>query len=100
MLDAVSPTIMTELTSRLIGLCRSDDGKIALQALELFLNRILGKPKESIELDVTSIDSPVMPSKLDAADLAALERMRRKLQADNDVIDAEVIDVTPTNGKL
>lgn len=62
----------------------------ALAALELFLNRILGKPKEHVELDVTTdASAPSMPSTLDQDDLAALERMRKKLAAD--VIDAEVI---------
>jgi hypothetical protein len=94
MLDAVDPSVMTEMTNRLIDLCRSDDGKIALQALELFLNRILGRPKEHIELDVTT-DATTMPSSLDADDLQALERMRAKLQAN--VQDAEVV-VHPAPG--
>ncbi|QJW93256.1 hypothetical protein FTUN_0761 [Frigoriglobus tundricola] len=75
---------MAELTNRLIDLCRSDEPKTALAALEMFLNRILGKPKETIEMDVNT-NSPAALT-LDADDLQALERMRRKLSSEPEVI--------------
>jgi hypothetical protein len=87
MLAAVTPQDMVDVMLRLLDLTKNPDGKIALAAIELFQNRTVGKPKESIELDVTT-DGPATPSRLDAEDVAALERMRAKL---GHVVDAEVI---------
>jgi hypothetical protein len=70
MLSACTPEEMFTVTRRLLELCHAEDGRVALQAMELLFNRLLGKPKEEIQLDVNQGgSSPVNPSALTDAEL-------------------------------
>lgn len=88
MCETVTPDVMRRLTQRLIDLAETADPKISLLAIELLYNRILGKPKETVELDVNQQVTGAT-ALLDSDDLAALDRMRRKLTTD------AIIDVDP-----
>jgi hypothetical protein len=70
MLSACTAEETFAVTRHLLELCHAEDGRVALQAMELLFNRLLGKPKEEIQLDVNQgSDSPVNPSLLSDAEL-------------------------------
>lgn len=94
MLAAVTQQDVRDVMCRLLDLTRHEDGKIALAAIELFQARLFGKPREHVEMDITTDSAPTIPTVLDATDLAHLERMRKKLAA----ADPDVIDVDPQGG--
>lgn len=54
-LSVCSPDQMEQITHKLLALCRDKDAKIALQAIDLTLSRVFGKPKETIEVDGTPV---------------------------------------------
>lgn len=89
-LENLGTAKLVEVQAHHIGLIlAATSGRDAAPLLELLYSYTLGKPTQPIELDVTSTDATPTPSRLDADDVAALERMRAKLQAN--VVDAEVI---------
>jgi hypothetical protein len=93
MTETVTPDVMRRLTQRLIDLAETADPKISILAIELLYNRILGKPKETVELDVNQ-QVTGGTALLDSDDLAALDRMRRKLTTDA-IIDVEPAEQQP-----
>ncbi len=54
MLTACTPEQVTACTQRLLALCMDPDKKIALQAIGLLFDRLLGKPKEEITVETTT----------------------------------------------
>lgn len=86
-LSAITPERMNEVAERHFDLIQSKNEKVAVAALALLYDRVYGKAKETVEMTVdtthTSLNAP-----LDAADLEALERMRRKII----VVDADSTD--------
>src|SRR5262249_7663458 len=92
LLAAVDSDTVVHVVKRPVGLVADEDPAVAIKAAELLLNRIYGKPRESIELDVHPPVDPTAghPINLDATDVAILERLRQKLTT-------IVSNVIPTN---
>jgi hypothetical protein len=52
MVATCSVEVVKRATERLIELCHDEDKKIAIDALHMLFDRLLGKPKAQIELEV------------------------------------------------
>jgi hypothetical protein len=72
LLNAVTPDEITSITRRLLDLCRDPDGKTALQAIALLFDRLLGRPKESVELEVSKPQPAVDWSRLTTEELITI----------------------------
>ena len=79
-LKAADEDTIVRLMAGLLDIALGDQSsKVRVQATVEYLNRVLGKPTQAIELDVSNAEAPSVPLDLDEAEVAVLERMRARL---------------------
>lgn len=82
-LNAVGTDRLIEVINRHLELIQEAKPKEAAALIELLYQYALGKPIATVQMDVTKTEANAPTINLDAEDLAALERMRTKLNHDN-----------------
>lgn len=58
LMEATTPEEMKATWLNILRIAQSDDAKYAIPAAELVLSRVFGKPKESLEVEVTGDGAP------------------------------------------
>jgi hypothetical protein len=99
--ESVGTEKFAEVVRRHVDLILEASPKEAGPLIELLYSYMLGKPQQSISLDVSTDQPPALPSNLDAEDIRALRRIRDKMGTahievdEAEVLDADVIPAPP-----
>lgn len=95
--DANSADDMRAVKAELIGMCRSCPvPDVKLRAIVYYLDRVMGRPTERVEMDVSSPAKPVPLPDLSPEEVAVLSKVIARTQ--DEVIDAEVVETNPPQG--
>jgi hypothetical protein len=83
LLDAVKPDDVSAAVRRLLELVHDDDPKTALDAMRLLFDRVYGRPKESVEMEVQREPPPTAVPMVDLNpdEIEVLRRIRDKLSS-------------------
>ena len=94
--DANSADDMRAVKAELIGLCKTCPvPDVKLKAIVYYLDRMMGRPKETVELDVTAHAKPMPLPDLTPEEVAVLNKVISRTQ-DDDVADADVVPAKAT----
>lgn len=90
---------MVKLIRRHLELCyQTDSPGVALEALNMIFNRFLGKPKESLEVDINTNASGVNPALLSDDQVEAILDILDAKASNDPVVDLEVLpEVKPVH---
>lgn len=75
--DSVNPDDVHRAVRRIVSLTQDADPKVATDAIKLMFDRLIGKPAESLSLDVATnpATSPAPILNLSAEEIGILERL-------------------------